>query len=284
MSLRGVSCGLGFPQLKVNKKKPPILRRHGSMSSMISLIMPTRGRPQLAALALDCAIRQDYDPVSLEIVIFDDEDEPSFSDPPATRYKRVVRYFRNPRDHFRSLGDKRNALCEESLGDIIAHFDSDDLSATNRISTQIQSLSDLGKSISGFHTLPFYDLLTGQAYCYHLNKAYALGTSLAYRREFWRKNPFPSIDIGEDLPYTAVNREHRISACGRDMMVALLHDGNMSSRNQAHIHSSIFPKIATDTLPGWFQDIKSRWREAEDCDKVTEISNGLFTTKQSNGP
>lgn len=244
------------------------------------MIMPTRGRPELASVALRCALGQNYAPEQMEIIIFDDDDLPSFSDPPQGRVKRdqidhpkpLIRYFRHPRELFPSLGDKRNAMCEESRGDIIVHIDSDDLSAPGRISSQVNELVATGKDISGFHTLPFYDISTGQAYVYHLNSACVCGTSLVYRRDFWQRNPFPSTDIGEDLPYTSGNRERRISSDGRQLLVALLHDGNMSSRKQVRNYPTIFPRIPAESLPEWFQAVKreNNWQPPEDCGSVVE--------------
>ena len=235
------------------------------------MIMPTRGRPELASMALRCALEQNYSPEQMEVIIFDDDDLPSFSDPPQGRVKRdqpepLIRYFRHPRELFPSLGDKRNAMCEVSRGDIIAHIDSDDLSAPERVSAQVNELVATGKDISGFHTLPFYDITTNQAYVYHLNSACVCGTSLVYRREFWRRNSFPSTDIGEDLPYTSGNRERRISSDGRQLLVALLHDGNMSSRKQVRNYPTIFPRISAESLPEWFQSARkeNNWQPPED--------------------
>lgn len=242
----------------------------------VSLIMPTRGRSHLASLALVHAMNQDYDPARTEIVVFDDDDNPSFpvpfSDPPPTPTKPLIRYFRNPQSLFRTLGDKRNAMCEEAHGDIIAHVDSDDLSAPNRIFTQVHTLLLSGADISGFHTLPFYDIASGLAYVYHLNSACVCGTSLVYRRNFWRTHPFPPADIGEDLPYTSGNRERRLSSDGRRMIVALLHDGNMSSRTQVSNHPAIFPQIPADSLPGWFQTARreNNWQPVDGCGSVAE--------------
>lgn len=219
--------------------------------------MPTRSRPELAALSLQCALDQNY-PGRIEILIFDDDDDPSFYPPPPPRFRHapsiVIRYFRHPREQFRTLGDKRNAMCEEAEGDFIAHLDSDDLSAPDRLSVQIGQLLFNPRYISGFHTLPFYDINTGAAYVYHMNSQYACGTTLVYSRDFWRSHPFPSVDVGEDLPYTTGNREARVTSCGRYEMVALLHDGNMSSAQQVRNHPEIFPQIAVDTLPKWFHE------------------------------
>jgi glycosyltransferase involved in cell wall biosynthesis len=253
------------------------------MLPFVSLIMPTRGRPTLSAIALECALNQSesYTPDQMEIIIFDDGDFPSFNDPPTGQIKRdqqLVRYFRHPRTLFPSLGDKRNAMCEEARGEIIAHVDSDDLSAPNRVYEQVKSLFIGMTDISGFHTLPFYDISTGTAYLYHLNKACVCGTSLMYRREFWLTHPFPTADIGEDLPYTGGNPKHRISSDGRGLLVALLHADNMSSSKQVRNHPTIFPQIPVDSLPAWF---KTRY-----CGNVSEISDtsdDLFTQFQDDG-
>lgn len=242
---------------------------------LVSLIMPTRGRPELASIALAHALAQDYP--SIEILIFDDTDLPSFTDPPQTPTHPVVRYYRNPASMFSSLGDKRNAMCEDAHGDLIGHVDSDDLSAPNRISFQVSQLTALGGDISGFHTLPFYDISTGHAYVYHLNTACVCGTSLVYRRDFWLGHPFPPINIGEDLSYTSAHRERRISSDGRQLLVALLHDGNMSSHNQVRCHPVCFPTISADKLPGWFRATltENLWPTPPECVNVPEISTLL---------
>jgi len=224
-------------------------------------------------IALGCALNQDYDSGYMEIVIFDDEDEPafpSFTDPPALPCKPLIRYFRLPK--FSTLGNKRNALCEESHGDIIVHVDSDDLSAPSRVSSQVHWLIQSGKAITGFHTLPFYDISTGRAYCYHLNSSTVCGTSLVYSREFWRRHPFPNADIGEDLTYASNKREHRLAVDSAGLLVALLHAGNTSSSKQVRNHPQLFPLIQPSTLPAWFMPYANQWHINPACGNVSEIS------------
>jgi hypothetical protein len=136
---------------------------------------------------------------------------------------------------------------------------------------QVNELLLTGKDISGFHTLPFYDIPTGLAYVYHLNTACVCGTSLVYRRSFWHKHPFPSADIGEDLPYTSGNREHRTAMDGRQLLVALLHSDNMSSRKQVRNYPTIFPQIPPDSLPLWFRNMENPWRPTATYGSVTAI-------------
>ena len=47
---------------------------------LVSAIMPTRSRPALSRAALNCFLAQTYEP--RELVILDDDDDPSFLDPP----------------------------------------------------------------------------------------------------------------------------------------------------------------------------------------------------------
>ena len=54
---------------------------------LISAIMPTRSRPPLSQVALDCFLAQTYEP--RELVIIDDEDDPSF--PIAESFASTVR-------------------------------------------------------------------------------------------------------------------------------------------------------------------------------------------------
>lgn len=220
---------------------------------LVSLVMPTRGRPNLSLESLLCALQQDYPQDRTEILIFDDDDNPSFSHPPASGIERVHYYRSSP---FPSLGAKRNAMCESASGDIIIHFDSDDLSSPGRVSTQVRHLLSSGKSICGFHTLPFYDLCSSppRSYLYHLNPVYVCGASLCYTRDFRRDHPFLNTDTGEDTPFTVDRRENRTSLDGRELLVALLHENNISSRDQIRRHPDIFPEMDLRLLPDWFHD------------------------------
>jgi hypothetical protein len=145
-------------------------------------------------------------------------------------------------------------------------MDSDDLSAPNRVASQVQTLTATKASIVGYHSFPVYDLSTARAHRYHYTPAVCCGASLCYRRDWWLQHPFPDQNVAEDAPYTIANREHRVSVDGMDALVVLLHDENVSTRNQVIAHPNLYPQIPTDSLPAWL------WERLNAADIHAEIS------------
>jgi len=216
----------------------------------VSCIMPTHGRRPLVVAALYSFLMQDY-PAKELVVVDDGEDNLGdlFDDIPAD-----VIFMRPEVDpgYRYTIGRKRNLACQAARGSIICHMDSDDLSACDRISRQVHTLISSRRSITGYHTMPLFDLIEHRAYRYHLNSAYCCGASLCYWREFWQHHPFPDQDEGEDLAYATRYHSDLYAVDGSDHMVVLLHDDNISSRRQVLGHAAQFPPIALDKLPPWF--------------------------------
>ena len=130
-----------------------------------------------------------------------------------------------------SIGDKRNFGCERAAGHVIAHWDDDDHSAPGRLADQLERLVEKGKCVTGYHSMRFTD---GERWWkYGGTSDYALGTSLVYRRDWWKAHPFLSKQIGEDNDFVA-----RAWAAGelatvdaRELMYATVHPGNTSAKN-----------------------------------------------------
>ena len=189
----------------------------------VSAIMPTRSRPALSSAALGCFLAQTYEP--RELIILDDEDDPSFADPPPAE---DVTYLRMPR---LTLGAKRNALCHAAHGDIIMHWDSDDWSAPQRISDQVERLVRSGRPMTGYHSLLFWDERNSLGYRWTGPNGYACGASMCYRKDFWDAYPFPEITVAEDnaLVLQAQKAGGIATAEDRGMLVARVHGANTSS-------------------------------------------------------
>lgn len=183
---------------------------------LVSAIMPTRGRPEFARKAIECFLAQDWP--EKEMVIVDDEGEPSFNRPP-----RGVEYHLMGRRM--TIGAKRNLAVSRAQGDVLIHFDDDDWSAPGRMRDQVQRLVESGLGITGYHSMIFEDEL-GRRWKYRGAANYALGTSLCYTREFWRRNPFPDVNSGEDNSIVYRNRVASVDA--GDLMIARKHSGNTS--------------------------------------------------------
>lgn len=221
---------------------------------LVSVILPVRGRPLLAAMAVACYLAQDY-PL-LELITIDDGD-PFLDDlfehlprPTAGTYVRLHPGGNMP------LGRKRNLACELAHGELIALMDSDDWAAHDRISSQVRAMITSGQQVTGYHSLHFYDLLSHHAHLYHLSDRYVCGASLMFTRDCWMRHPFLEVDRGEDTPFTIDHPSERCSEDGRGRMVCLLHDDNLSSRRQLQAHPGLFPEISVSSLPdGFFRAI-----------------------------
>lgn len=189
--------------------------------------MPTRGRAEMALRALSSFFAQTY--TRKELVVLDDPACPSF---PEGIDEAGVRYFREPG---RDIATKRNRCCELAHGDVIAHWDSDDWSAPERLAVQVARLEQSGKAVTGLTNMLFH-AEPDKAYRYfNQNPLYVLGTSLCYQREFWQAHPFPRSGKawGEDNAFREMaEREKQLDACpAGKLMVATIHPDNTSQRS-----------------------------------------------------
>jgi glycosyltransferase involved in cell wall biosynthesis len=129
------------------------------------------------------------------------------------------------------VGEARNAGCRESRGDLIAHWDDDDYSDAERLRDQVRRIVEHGKSVTGYRSMRFTD--GARWWLYRGGPEYALGTSLCYRRDWWAKNPFPSVMVGEDNEFVKRARASSaiVSSDAGDLMYATIHPSNTSPRN-----------------------------------------------------
>lgn len=207
--------------------------------------MPTRSRPALSRASLACFLAQTYEP--RELVIYDDEDDPSFADPPADP---GIRYFRGPR---LLLGAKRNALCAMARGGIIAHWDSDDWSSPDRLLSQHTTLLLAPTmQMTGYHSLLFWDERTALGYEWTGNLGYSCGASLFYRKSFWQANPFPEVAVAEDnAMVVAAQRSGGVaSERGGRMLIARVHGKNTS--NAQRVGQNNWPMAPRAAFPEEF--------------------------------
>jgi glycosyltransferase involved in cell wall biosynthesis len=162
---------------------------------LVSCVMPTANRRRFVPLSIRYFLSQDYP--HKELLILDDGDDPVADLVPATPH---IRYVQEPKG--RTLGAKRNRLCELAQGDIIAHWDDDDWYASLRISDQIALLQEPNASLCGIECLLYYNLEKNAAYEYcHTGYKRRWLSLLCYRRSLWLRNPFPDIQIGSDTRF-----------------------------------------------------------------------------------
>jgi glycosyltransferase involved in cell wall biosynthesis len=209
------------------------------VNPLVSCVMPTKGRRAFIPAAIDCWLKQTYEPRELVIV---DEGSDLIEDliPDDERIQYVIM------DKPMNLGAKRNLCCELAPGEIIVHWDDDDWSAPDRIAHQVALLSE-ERPVTGYGTMLFWDTIKQQAKQYKANmKGYVCGSSLCFTKTFWAIHRFPDKQVASDnaFVYPIVNRINQ----SRDSshMVARIHGNHTSPK------SGITAVVATEVIPAGF--------------------------------
>ena len=223
------------------------------MISLVSCICPTADRRGFLPAPLRSYLAQDWPRKEL-IVIDDGSDavEDVFSDVPDCVYIRLGIKQR--------IGVKRNLACEAARGEIICHWDDDDWSAASRISDQVERLTSSAKAVTGYHSLLFWDGMRG--FKYQGGPDYALGSSLFYLKEFWRRHEFIAEDHRryEDNVFVQAARDEKqiIAADGGKLMVARIHAGNTAPKRPLDSPSQWIPVITSDIPEEFFTAIEQQ--------------------------
>ena len=206
---------------------PPAACGVESQTPLVSCIMPTFNRAAFVPLAVRNFLRQDYP--NLELIILDDGTEPARACVPDDARVRYVRPERRM-----GIGAKRNAACELARGSIVVHWDDDDWYPHWRVSAQVRALLEGGADVSGTSRLLYFDATSDAAWEYKYaaqGAPWVAGNTLAYRRDFWRRNKFPDVQVGEDSLFLWSGA----AKCVRDLddsrlCVATVHAGNTSRK------------------------------------------------------
>lgn len=193
------------------------------MKPLVSAIMPVYGHPEMVKCALASYLLQDWP--NKELIVIDDSPKP------------MVDVFRSCEgglgrytylDSRMKIGPKRNLACEHASAEIIVHFDSDDWSAPSRITDQVERLLASGKSVSGYHSMLFWDGV--EAFKYNGSDDYSLGSGLCYRKSFWQTHPFvpegPRSWEDNVFVQAARNENQIVAVDAGNRMVARIHPGN----------------------------------------------------------
>ncbi|MDT5267881.1 MAG: hypothetical protein QOH49_67 [Acidobacteriota bacterium] len=233
----------------------------------VSCIMPTYNRRGFVPLAVRNFLRQDYP--NLELVILDDGTDPAADCVPEDVR---IRYLRSNRRL--SIGAKRNAACEQARGSIIVHWDDDDWYPPWRVSAQVRALLDGGGDVSGTSRVLYFDAAADRAWEYRYaataRAPWVAGNTLAYRRDFWERNKFPDVQVGEDSLFLWNDVTKSVSDLNDPgLCVGMVHAGNTSPKttggmfwharpvtevrgllgDDLHLYLALFPPAARGAWP-----------------------------------
>ncbi|MFL5381779.1 MAG: glycosyltransferase [Longimicrobiaceae bacterium] len=168
---------------------------------LITCIMPTRGRTELALQAVRYFQAQDYP--RLELVIIDDAGSDLGSRlPPDPR----IRWETVPPGT--SIGAKRNLAVERARGDIVAQWDDDDWYAPHRLRMQAAPILAGRADVTALRADVFFDLerweFWGCTEALHrrLFVGNVHGGTLMYRRAVWgARASYPAASLAEDAAF-----------------------------------------------------------------------------------
>ena len=245
--------------MPVRLSPAPELERHPAVTAapagdLVSCVMPTRDRSQLALQSVRYFLRQDFP--ARELLILDDgldgleRDLPS---DPRIRYERV------PRGE--SIGTKRNRGCELARGALIAQWDDDDWYGPNRLSAQLVPLLANRADITGLTDPTFVDLESWQAW----RASEALlqrmfrpvnvhGGTLVFRRPVWRQLAlYANTSLAEDAAFlrAALRRGARLETLPADgHYIYLRHaDNSWSFQLGTFLDPGGWRRVADPVLP-----------------------------------
>lgn len=162
-----------------------------------------------------------------------------------------------------SIGSKRNRGAKMSSGEVICHWDDDDLSAPGRLEEQVKRLMETDADIVGYRSLLFADFGTSEAWKYdHGTGNYAVGSSFMYWRTFWESRAFLDMSHSEDNAFLLGDPMHgraraKVHAIdGEPYLLARIHPGN-SQRDRKEVAR-----------------ISSNWQQVE-WERVQRFQEGL---------
>lgn len=107
---------------------------------LVSVVLPTRGRPDLVRETVDSIVAQDY-PGTIEVLVIHDQEprDPTIAEPASD--SRHIRVLSND-FHTPGLAGARNTGLDEAKGELIATCDDDDLWHRGKLSAQVRLLRD----------------------------------------------------------------------------------------------------------------------------------------------
>ncbi len=214
---------------------------------LVSCIMPTCNRRAFVPHAIRFFLEQDYS--NKELLIVDDgvdSIKDLVPDHPQIRYINFSKTM--------TLGEKRNFCVKESRGDLIMHWDDDDWMAPHRISYQLKELLAQEKEICGLQKMFFNEIETGKCWLYEYpsnSKPWLAGGSLLYTKDFWKRSPFPDMQVASDTQFIFSRKlESFVALPDHNFYVASIHKNNTSRKatNNSLWHS--IPSCEVEKIMG----------------------------------
>lgn len=187
---------------------------------MVSIITPTYCRRKMFSVALHNFQNFVYPANKLEWIIIDDtppESKDTIEDILPTDDKRIKYYQLRIKDSSEnnrfSIAQKRNIGVEKASHEIIVHMDDDDYYPEESILCRVKTLlkyKDIGIGCVGCSEIGIYDIESGASQLASDGNLTISEASMAYFKEFWKKQKFDNLEFAGEYKSFIQNRFDKI--------------------------------------------------------------------------
>ncbi len=187
---------------------------------LVSCLMVTRERFDLARRSVNCFLKQTYP--NKELVIIDDD--------PCDDLERWVGSLRDPQIQFmrladegKPLGELREISLQAARGDYVSQWDDDDISHPDRLMSQLVSIAALHADAAFLHRQMLW--FPGRR-CLGISAYRLLENTMVIKKE--KIGSYQALEKGEDTPLcNDVVREAEVVLCDKpDLYVYIFHGNN----------------------------------------------------------
>ncbi|MEZ4883084.1 MAG: glycosyltransferase [Chitinophagales bacterium] len=120
--------------INLEEESEKLLKQSEDALPLVSCLLVTKNRFQLAKKSVECFMRQSYP--NRELIVIDDGEDRQLKDWVEGLKNSKIRFFHLP-DKSKKLGVLRNLSREKARGEFVAQWDDDDLSHYNRLLFQM---------------------------------------------------------------------------------------------------------------------------------------------------
>jgi glycosyltransferase involved in cell wall biosynthesis len=208
----------------------PLQLADALMFPLVSVICPTKDRPQFMARLIEGFMAQDY-PGPAELIVIEDGAASEFLVPVSIEGPRQTYRYR-AEGAPPTLGGSLNQAIRLARGEYLFRFDDDDWQAPCRISRQMQLFEMTGKAVVANSSGLYWSEGGDAAYEYTGDPWNSPGLSHAFTREYGLAHPHLDANDHEDITFLQesyelgelatisgarwqVNRNHRSERCSR---------------------------------------------------------------------
>ncbi|GAG38833.1 unnamed protein product, partial [marine sediment metagenome] len=162
----------------------------------VTIITPTYNRRTIFPLAIRNFFDQDYPSEKLEWIIIDDSDETDKEIDDIIPNDSRIRHEKLPLKEERyTVAYKRNVGADLAKHDIIVHMDDDDYYPPESVLARVKLLMKYPEiGCVGCSAVAVYDLMNNASSICSDGTLTMSEASMAYRKSFWRAQPFQNMD------------------------------------------------------------------------------------------